>query len=139
MMVYKYLSIERFDVLQNEKIRCTQHQSLNDPFEGNFKSLLELSVNDVLENDPDHISPVQKKDLNQHLDDNNQGKNELYDILNQHYGILSTSLCYDNILMWSHYASNHQGFVIGINEHHDVFKECIPSNKAGDFYRQNFT
>ena len=33
MSLYKYLTQERFDVLQNAKVRFAQHQSLNDPFE----------------------------------------------------------------------------------------------------------
>ncbi len=32
------------------------------------------------------------------------------------YGILSLSCRWDSILMWSHYANNHQGFCVGFHE-----------------------
>lgn len=38
-------------------------------------------------------------------------------------GVLSLSEKPDNLLMWSHYALNHTGFVIAVNEKHSVFNE----------------
>ncbi|MBL7103181.1 MAG: DUF2971 domain-containing protein [Bacteroidales bacterium] len=35
---------------------------------------------------------------------------------NDHYGILSLSAKWDNILIWGHYAEKHKGFCIGFNE-----------------------
>jgi hypothetical protein len=37
------------------------------------------------------------------------------------FGILSLSRCRDNILMWSHYADSHQGFVIGFDSENKFF------------------
>ncbi|HSK11869.1 MAG TPA: DUF2971 domain-containing protein, partial [Phnomibacter sp.] len=34
---------------------------------------------------------------------------------NNHYGIISFSKKWDNILLWSHYSSNHTGFCVGFN------------------------
>lgn len=42
-------------------------------------------------------------------------RNLEFEALNQTFGILSTSLTSDNILMWSHYADNHKGFCVGFD------------------------
>lgn len=39
---------------------------------------------------------------------------ELMDRVNKCLGILSLSRTFTNLLMWSHYANNHTGFVIGL-------------------------
>ena len=44
----------------------------------------------------------------------NLHKQELEE-LNKTFGVFSTSLIPDNILMWSHYADNHKGFCIGFD------------------------
>ena len=41
------------------------------------------------------------------------------------FGILSLSESYDSILMWSHYARSHEGFVIGFNADSDYFTDAI--------------
>jgi hypothetical protein len=38
------------------------------------------------------------------------------DVINKTIGIISFSLQWKNILMWSHYAKNHSGYCIGLNE-----------------------
>jgi hypothetical protein len=37
----------------------------------------------------------------------------IYENIDKHFGVLSLSEVSDNILMWSHYAANHMGFVLG--------------------------
>ncbi|EPJ44297.1 MAG: hypothetical protein OFPII_35920 [Osedax symbiont Rs1] len=44
------------------------------------------------------------------------------------YGILSMTERIDNLLMWSHYADSHTGFVIGFDPSHDFF-DGTKSNK----------
>ncbi len=43
--------------------------------------------------------------------------------LNEILGILSLTEKPDNLLMWSHYASNHEGFVIGFDSTHKYFDQ----------------
>jgi hypothetical protein len=42
---------------------------------------------------------------------------------NELLGILSLTEKPDNLLMWSHYAASHAGFVIGFNSSHDYFDQ----------------
>ncbi|WP_243688333.1 DUF2971 domain-containing protein [Geotalea toluenoxydans] len=46
---------------------------------------------------------------------------ELMDRVNKCLGILSLSRTFTNLLMWSHYANNHTGFVIGFDDSHEFF------------------
>jgi hypothetical protein len=41
--------------------------------------------------------------------------------MNREIGILCLTEKMDNLLMWAHYASNHTGFVIALNEKHSFF------------------
>jgi len=42
--------------------------------------------------------------------------------INADIGILSLSKCRDSNLMWAHYCSSHEGFVLGFDEANDFFK-----------------
>ena len=55
------------------------------------------------------------RDLTPHIRD------ELTKGLGARIGIFSVSVVPDNVLMWSHYADQHRGFVIGLDETHPVF------------------
>jgi hypothetical protein len=55
------------------------------------------------------------RDLTPHIRD------ELTKGLGAQIGIFSVSLVPDDVLMWSHYADQHRGFVIGLDETHPVF------------------
>jgi hypothetical protein len=48
-------------------------------------------------------------------------------------GVLCLSEEWDNILMWSHYAINHKGFVVGFNTEHPFFKDCEFELKSIDY------
>lgn len=78
-------------------IRATQLATLNDPFEGTYcrNSLKDLChYFEVFESPKDLVSYVDTK------------MNEI--------GVISLTEAKDNLLMWSHYADNHKGAVIGI-------------------------
>jgi Protein of unknown function (DUF2971) len=48
--------------------------------------------------------------------------------LNKHLGILSLTNTNENIKMWSHYAQNHEGFVIEFNPENSFFKTNLNKN-----------
>ena len=58
--LYKYLSPERIDVLQNKQIRFTQPEALNDPFELKplFEELLpESAIEEALSPSMEFLEP----------------------------------------------------------------------------------
>jgi Protein of unknown function (DUF2971) len=44
-------------------------------------------------------------------------------LLNERYGIFSMSQDADDLLMWSHYAAEHRGIVVGFQSDHQFFEE----------------
>lgn len=106
MILYKYVTDEvGRKILENNSIAFSRPESFNDPFEseaacsfypGNAK--VSLSVHKRIQ-----------RDTKQHF--------------RNFYGILSLTRQPLNPLMWSHYADEHSGMVIGI----DVSAECLTS------------
>lgn len=50
-------------------------------------------------------------------------KNWLHQKFDEHIGALCLSEVADSLLMWSHYAASHTGFVVEFNSHHPHFHE----------------
>ncbi|GAA4916794.1 DUF2971 domain-containing protein [Mucilaginibacter defluvii] len=150
MILYKYLSPERIDVLNNLEIRFTQVEALNDPFEGNPNFKIDnknvnnvgakvFVVNDIF--DPtirtrfrEHLDKSIKHDPNFSLNaiilsgpdiDNSFMMEGFRASLAAHIpnsmGVLSLTETPDNNLMWSHYGFNNQGYAIGFNSNHPFF------------------
>ncbi len=99
-MFYKYLGTEEhnLDVIRNLKIRFSQPHALNDPFEASplFRDLIKNNETN--------------KDFAQ------RGR-EFIDVqLGDKIGILSLSKTKRNQLLWSYYANDHKGYVIGFHE-----------------------
>ncbi|WP_031437784.1 DUF2971 domain-containing protein [Methylobacter tundripaludum] len=150
-MLYKYLPANRVVVLDNGEIRFTQPEALNDPFEAlplidaplKIKNLIESTARDA-QNLWENTSPEEKTPENHKiLQDTLKGLNaeilkntspsilgfkvmnglDGLDGLNKKLGVLSLSRTFSNLLMWSHYAENHRGFVIGLDETHEFFHQ----------------
>lgn len=144
-MLYKYLPTNRIDVVENLRIRFTPLLSLNDPFE--YLPLIDispeinsLSTEVILESEElwDKIDISEKtesnrqlweqtkgkllKDLNEKLAPNSLGQ-EIVKLLGDNFGVLSLSRTEKSLLMWSHYASEGRGFVVGFDEKHSFFRE----------------
>jgi len=118
MRLYKYLSPERVDVLRNERIRFSQPTVFNDPFElshivdsiyGSGVNTLEQALaNTKLGNALlGAVGEVASEGLRQHF------ANQL--------GVLSLAERPDNLLMWAHYATSHEGFVLELDATHVFF------------------
>ena len=104
-MYYKYLHPDRCDVICNLKIRFTQASALNDPFE---------AVPLVKYEDDFYYKIIPELPAR-------TGK-QLIELLNFTVGILSLSRTKENLLLWSHYADSHKGYVIEFDENNDFFK-----------------
>ena len=86
-------------------------------------SLNQQAFADKVERDPDYAEQVHK---NVGLSDpRTYARKRTYELCNV-VGILSLSETPDNLLMWSHYAENHTGFVLMFDSSHDFFKGETP-------------
>lgn len=104
MIFYKYIPY-RDGFFTDLYFRATPIHKLNDPFEGAFsKESLKKYFERYAENMG--LGNVSKRDLNDYENDINLSLNN--------YGIVSLTEEPDNILMWSHYAHEHTGLVIGL-------------------------
>ena len=139
-MLYKYLSSDRIDVIENLEIRFTQPPSLNDPFESALRlgfstdiEKLAKKIDQSLEDNWDRTPPEKQTDRNKEIKENTKVrlKNSLSEMLSpakmgvdvanrisRNVGILSLSRTDSNLLLWAHYASNHLGYLIGLDRSH---------------------
>ncbi len=158
MVLYKYVSAERIDILQNRLIRFTQPNALNDPFEAKphfhafaTKKGFASAFADMIRQAPTVVwldfRRVTQTNLDQHafadkLEEDPDYANQLYKnvglpnlLLKERkrverwfnsVGILSLSETPDNLLMWSHYAKEHTGFVLMLDGSHKFFEGNEP-------------
>lgn len=94
-LLYKYISNPEY-FLKDSYIRATQLTALNDPFEAIYckDSLSDLCPHFEICESPDELINYVEKNKNK-------------------IGIISLTEAKDNLLMWSHYANEHKGAVIG--------------------------
>jgi Protein of unknown function (DUF2971) len=134
-MLYKYLPSDRVDVLESLKIRCSPLKALNDPFEIFLPIGVESEINECLRDSFDKIDAyltgfprteetelkrlslraAAEEGVRSQLNSSIAGDN-LVESLGNSFGILSLSRAKNSLLMWSHYASQHSGYVIGFDE-----------------------
>jgi len=142
------LSPDRIDILQNLKIRYTQAAALNDPFESfpaiiqkdkswfwdkHLKKIkLELTQLEIKQKSKrKQYTRARKKDfprLYKRYKDESSLFEQAQSIIaldSSIEGYLSLSANCDNILMWSHYAQNHEGFVLGFDSNHEYFQHGV--------------
>ncbi len=122
-LLFKYCNPERIDILKNGRIRLTQPICFNDVYEANpvaAEGIWNLDIDDSEKaklwdyfqqtpflkiESPDAISKAMVCESLL-----NKAKNRISNII----GVLSLTETHDNILMWTHYSQNFQGFVIGM-------------------------
>jgi hypothetical protein len=131
MMIYKYVTGTRIDILERCLIRFTQASALNDPFETEpnlceFEDYLRRLGRRTLEEQRHRgtfmqlavaefmLEPTVRKKLAKFRQDNNSN-----------YAFLSLSKKQNNLLMWSHYSDSHRGFVLGFESDHAFFQTTI--------------
>lgn len=106
--LFKYLPLRK-KFFEDPLIRLTPSDGFNDPFDSKAsrKSLLRLVA---CANDSDGEGFVRESDLENsaNLSDIERLKGDF-----GQYGVLSLSESQDNLLMWSHYANEHKGVVVG--------------------------
>ena len=136
MKLYKYFFPERLDILQTLKIRFTQPNEFNDPFDSNpyyfnnfpipfWKEITEIVLED------NNITDESKVLIRQSIKDGEFQKfllksiRKLTDMIHAStIVVLSLTERFDYLLMWSHYAKSHEGFVVGFDSKHTFFKSA---------------
>ena len=137
---YKYLSSERSDFFKHCSLRFSPRESLNDPFEQSMAERAEIenlseddrrafyaTIGNIYSHSPSLLSMlIEKKTIEEQSIKERKSQNTLP----TQGGILCFSEIPDNLLMWSHYASEHQGIVIEIGSSH-FFDQQLPDTKEG--------
>lgn len=129
MIVYKYVTPDRIDVLENGRIRFTQADALNDPFEINpcfsayNQGAIEFAKARVKGQGytPSEL-PTDAEIAELAMQQVQLFREQLY----PEYLMLSLSKSNKNLLMWSHYASCHRGLVFGFDSNHPFFQGRLP-------------
>jgi hypothetical protein len=132
LIIYKFRDFKidhHKSVLYDNLIYFPSISELNDPFDSkitfNFKELDAVERKNFLDKIKKKMLEKQQKDhynaFESFFNFNNQItfqylNNLEIDAAQKRIGIFSTSLIWNNILMWSHYANNHSGFAIGFKE-----------------------
>jgi len=136
-LLFKYLGPDRASVFQNGLIRFSQAAALNDPFEStaavSTAALVEQLKNDadvelekILDGygreglkpaDFDLIETARKRVHHRIRNKLTPGRfgRQIIGMTSSQIGVLSLSKSSKSVLMWSHYALDHTGFVIGLN------------------------
>lgn len=142
MRVFKYLHPGRINILNNQSIRFTQSESLNDRFElrPEFSQIAHTSDNEYLksmgpfldqkfgvgsQNELPRkamaeclmkIKPSVLQQIDSDVDTSSFLKN-----FRDTMGVLSLTKRFDNQLMWAHYADSHKGIVLEFDPSSDFF------------------
>ncbi|WP_444906683.1 DUF2971 domain-containing protein [Microbulbifer sp. SSSA008] len=112
--LYKYMAWDpSHEFFLSPKLRFTQPGVFNDPFEGQKSSASMLKILEM------HNENGAITEQIGHLKKN--GINLVYDDI----GVLCLTTKPDNLLMWSHYAQNHEGFVLELDITHPFFNQKI--------------
>jgi hypothetical protein len=130
-ILYKYLSPDRIGVLETQMIRLTQPGDLNDPIEAlpRFTKIRDDSWLQFVADASQLFSSLKLKEGNftdflNWLTPSRRPiiqRRILQMVMDMGTGIFSMSTSRSIELMWAHYASSHQGFVVGFDASHRYF------------------
>ncbi|HEK0648397.1 TPA: DUF2971 domain-containing protein [Proteus mirabilis] len=129
--IFGHVDDEGKDVLGNLSLKIDTPQSFNDPFDCCIPKLdIKINIYDMFIKSVGKAFDIPKEHQNEifrqgKLKTNkeffqvvNSGLNDVrdgWDELTMQYRVLCLTVKNNNILMWSHYAKNHEGLVLGFN------------------------
>lgn len=107
-MIFKYLKF-RDNLLQDDGVilRATPRNKLNDPFEFLPPNILVDKIKEIHKNRK--TTPPSYKQISENFF--------------SFHGAISFTESKSNLLMWSHYADEHKGVVLGFNKNYSFFKD----------------
>lgn len=111
-LLYKYREFsENTDkIILTSELYFASHNSFNDPFDSNLEF---REINSYT--DEEFEEYCEKKQKNEQKDEYLKKLKEDLNRAKSEVGILCMSQNYQNILMWSHYAKNHEGLCFGFD------------------------
>lgn len=131
-ILYKYVPLESVEpILTNSSLKFTNPLEFNDPFDCNmpsfdidlvdYKKLMSEEISKAIGIDPRNkefsqilaSSASEFKNLREDILKDAKSMLSDWDTLISNYRILSLTTTPNNILMWSHYAKDHRGVVLG--------------------------
>lgn len=136
IILYKYRDWSKENhkrILTHRELFFSSVKSFNDPFDGRLIYRYDLlSDEERYEKYYEHLKRdkpyITKKELRKEADE--WVEKRIFDdpdyprfqqeyqhhYVCEHFGVVSLSTKYDDILMWSHYANSHTGYVVGFNK-----------------------
>lgn len=110
-------------ILKDGYIRATQLSALNDPLEGTY-------CVDGLRDLASHFDDMTPDEVIAHIE---RSKN--------YVGVICLTEAKDNLLMWSHYADQHRGALVGIFVDHpfvSIFEDLFPFEQSTGFAGEEY-
>lgn len=120
MILYKYMPLRK-DFFIDPLIRLTGPAELNDPFDSIPSDASVIKKTEHLA----RAANLSEKEFNRkiYITKDFDVKKRLMEV-----GVISLTEDYENLLMWSHYADEHRGIVVGF-ECDDTWLDYCPSNE----------
>jgi hypothetical protein len=136
-VLYKYCDFNGFDILLNSRLKASSFDELNDPFELQFgpdtdkaltgmrgvfespehiEALKEFLVEQGIPFNKDSIEDVLAKGSEHRVKNTSEIIKSIRDGWRLNMGVICLSRTNDSVQMWSHYADNHKGIVVGFDE-----------------------
>ncbi len=132
MELYKYVNEERIDILTKGLIRFTQPLAWNDPFElqpfyidhkDKNPWFMMVKWAKMYKNYQDNGQIPPESEIQEYEDERKRiTKDDIYSFINRRIVGLSLTEDKHNLLMWSHYAAEHTGFVIEFDPNSSFFR-----------------
>ena len=116
MILHKYFAPDRIDVLRDGVIRFTQFAALNDPFDCRPRLFEPEQLASVPTSSDGADCPCCTRSYVIGVQEA-LVRSQLF-----RQGVLCLTEKHNNLLMWSHYAQNHEGFVLGFETGHEFFE-----------------
>jgi hypothetical protein len=131
-LLFKYVSIAGLRRILGGLIRFTQPSAFNDPFELLPEIITPLDAQerpitlsfDIVSGRP-AMSARALETIPDGCGSSDAMSRDIVQQLNQLIGILSLTHANDSLLMWSHYADQYAGAVVGFDGSHDFFRGQI--------------
>ncbi len=125
--LYKYVPAARIDILQNARIRFTPPAAFNDPFD-----VLPGLQRAVFASEVDRFDLHAEERFDEYMREGFRDDKKQVEAIRDDVGVLSLTAEPGNLLMWSHYADHHRGFLIEFAATHPFFHQRL--SKDDEFH-----